>query len=291
MTTPDLPAVRVLTLNLNFDPESLDQRLPAAAHDIAAAAPDVVCLQEVAPLSDGTDAAEALAQMVGMSVVARADHLPHPISGVHSVVILSTLPTTADAAVLELPQDLHHTRRVTAVPLRAPSGRRVLVVTAHLAWGGDREPARVAEAVLVDEWATHLASSLLDERHDFVVFTGDFNARPDSDTLRFLTGRSGVAGRGTYWVDAWETVGEGDGHTQVPANPWVARTARLVGIPRPDMLPSRRIDYVMVRGWAHGRPGSPLAAQVVATEPAGPHHVVASDHYGLLVDLWDPALS
>lgn len=123
------------------------------------------------------------------------------------------------------------------------------------------------------------------------VLAGDFNATPASSTVRYLKGLQALEQDSTYWVDAWETAGDGGpGWTFEPDNPWVIATERLVGITGSGMQPARRIYYVLVRGWAHGRPGSPLSARRVCDTPAGPAQVLPSDHYGVLADLWDPPL-
>jgi endonuclease/exonuclease/phosphatase family metal-dependent hydrolase len=56
-------------------------------------------------------------------------------------------------------------------------------------------------------------------RHDPVVVCGDFNAGPDSDELRMLTGRSETAAPGLVFYDAWELAGDGS-----PGYTWSNRT-------------------------------------------------------------------
>jgi len=278
--------VRVLTLNINCDTRGLAERLAAAAADITAAAPDVVCLQEVLFPDDGPDTAAQLSALCGLAVVARARHDLHSRGFVNGLAVLSALPGGARHALV-LPDTQDYVRRALAVELTAPSGRPLVVATAHLAWGGHRAPQRLAEASRIDAWCAELGVG----PGVVTVLTGDFNASPDSCAVRFLTGREGAGGRGTYWVDAWEACGQGPGITSTPANPWVAATARFVGITEPSMIPARRQDYILVRGWAHGVPGTPLAARLCANAPNGPGNVYASDHYGVIADLWDPPLT
>jgi endonuclease/exonuclease/phosphatase family metal-dependent hydrolase len=152
-----------------------------------------------------------------------------------------------------------------------------------MAWGGHREALRARQAVQLDAWFADLEPA-----GAVTVFAGDFNATPASATVRYLTGLQPVGDASAMWVDAWDACGRGPGYTIDPDNPWVLSTQRLVQIAGTGMQPARRIDYVMVRGWAHGRPGSPLGVALACRTPAGPAAVIPSDHYGVIADLWDP---
>jgi endonuclease/exonuclease/phosphatase family metal-dependent hydrolase len=59
------------------------------------------------------------------------------------------------------------------------------------------------------------------------VLCGDFNAGPDSDGIRMLTGRSATAAPGLVFYDAWEVAGDG--------------TAGVTWSNRSRMLPSRKV--------------------------------------------------
>jgi endonuclease/exonuclease/phosphatase family metal-dependent hydrolase len=107
-----------------------------------------------------------------------------------------------------------------------------------------------------------------------VVVGGDFNADPDSDEIRMLTGRAAVAAPGLVFYDAWETAGDGTpGHTWARTNPWA----------RPVLWPDRRIDYIFSAWPRTGGAGHPVRCELLGTEPVD--GVLASDHYGLVADL------
>ena len=85
--------------------------------------------------------------------------------------------------------------------------------------GGDRGPVQFF-AVMLDyplgvsavrqaqvRQLVQLISSTTHRRHPIVV-CGDFNAGPDSDEIRLLTGRSATAEPGLVFYDAWEVAGE-----------------------------------------------------------------------------------
>lgn len=107
-------------------------------------------------------------------------------------------------------------------------------------------------------------------RHPTVV-AGDFNAPPDSDEIRMLTGRSAPGTPGVVFYDAWEIAGDGGpGYTWSNANPWA----------QPGLYPDRRFDYVLSAWPRAGGAGHPVRCEVVG---AGPRP--ASDHYAVLAEL------
>jgi endonuclease/exonuclease/phosphatase family metal-dependent hydrolase len=103
---------------------------------------------------------------------------------------------------------------------------------------------------------------------------GDFNAPPDSDEVRMLTGRTATPVPRLVFHDAWEVAGGPDlGYTWSNRNPHA----------RVDLEPDRRIDYVFV-GWPKaGGAGNVVGVQVVGQDPVG--EVVPSDHYAVLAEL------
>jgi len=110
-------------------------------------------------------------------------------------------------------------------------------------------------------------------RHPTVV-CGDFNAGPDSDELRMLTGRAATAGPGLVFYDAWEIAGDGTpGHTWSNANPLAAVA----------LYPDRRMDYVLSAWPRRGGIGHPVRCARLGVRPVGEPQL--SDHYGVLADL------
>ncbi|TDD85732.1 endonuclease/exonuclease/phosphatase family protein [Actinomadura darangshiensis] len=107
-----------------------------------------------------------------------------------------------------------------------------------------------------------------------VVVAGDFNADPDSDEIRMLTGRAAVSAPGVVFYDAWETAGDGTpGYTWSGANPWT----------EPVLWPDRRIDYVFSAWPRAGGAGHPVRCGLLGDRPVD--GVVPSDHYGVFADL------
>ena len=111
-------------------------------------------------------------------------------------------------------------------------------------------------------------------RHPVVV-CGDFNAGPDSDELRMLTGRSEVPVPGLVFYDAWEIGGDGTpGHTWSNRNPLAA----------PALYPDRRIDHILSAWPRAGGVGNPTHCALLGVTPTSDDPQL-SDHYGLMADL------
>lgn len=106
------------------------------------------------------------------------------------------------------------------------------------------------------------------------VVCGDFNADPDSDEIRMLTGQVEVEVPGLVFYDAWRTAGgDGSGHTWSNDNPWAA----------PVLWPDRRIDYIFAAHPRRGGAGHPTDCRLIGNEPVD--GVFPSDHYGVVADL------
>jgi endonuclease/exonuclease/phosphatase family metal-dependent hydrolase len=106
------------------------------------------------------------------------------------------------------------------------------------------------------------------------VVAGDFNAEPDSNAVRYLSGLASLDGTSVYLQDAWRLAGDGgSGITWSNRNPHAAL----------DQEPDRRIDYIFSGFRGRGGGGRPVECRVVADEPAG--GIWPSDHFGLLAVL------
>lgn len=252
---------------------------------------DVLLVQEVLVVGSRSSA-EVLACSSGMTVVASAASWRFSDGRVSGTAVLSRLPGRDVGPILLGSGQIGE---VAAAEIVCASGRTVLAISAHLEWG-PREHVRLAQARSIDAAAREWVAARGGEEMAPVILGGDLNCYPDADTVRFLTGRGVSDGEATLWLDAWDVVGEGPGFTSRPGtNPLIAQTAHRLAslkgsrnaILDPSLLPDRRLDYVFVRDWAHGRAGCPLSARVEAFDPSGGAKVV-SDHERLVVDLWDP---
>jgi endonuclease/exonuclease/phosphatase family metal-dependent hydrolase len=106
------------------------------------------------------------------------------------------------------------------------------------------------------------------------VLCGDFNAGPESDEMRMLTGDAASAAPGLVFYDAWEMAGDGSaGWTWSNANP----------LARVGLYPDRRMDYVLSAWPRAGGVGHPVRCGLLGVRPED--ELQLSDHYGVVADL------
>jgi endonuclease/exonuclease/phosphatase family metal-dependent hydrolase len=118
---------------------------------------------------------------------------------------------------------------------------------------------------------------LVAERGRHVVVAGDFDATPDSASLRFWRGRQGLGDTSVCYRDAWEHIhGDEPGHTFTPETPLIAEGTW-------PLDRGRRIDYVLVRCAEHGPSLDITACARTFDQPVD--GVWGSDHFGVVADL------
>jgi endonuclease/exonuclease/phosphatase family metal-dependent hydrolase len=172
-------------------------------------------------------------------------------------------------------------------PISSRSGRTFGAVRVEYAEvSGPRGPIRVY-GVVMDAWwfdesraRQDAVRNLLayvhesqDERIPLVV-CGDFNADPESDEIRMLSGRTTAPVPGLSFYDAWEVAGPADaGFTWSNANPWATQL----------LWPDRRIDYIFSAAPRRGGAGHPLGATLLGSHPVDGTY--PSDHYGVQADV------
>lgn len=257
----------VLSWNLWWRFGPWEERLPAIIDTIRRLDPDLAGLQEVW-VADGTSSAHRIADALGYHVSVEHRLV---LDGVgFGNAVLSRWPITGtQTAPLSADQvDRDEERLVLAADVEAPAGPLQLFST-HLNWRHDHGAARQQQ---VREVCALVASKR--PRSYPAIVCGDFNAEPDSDEIRMMTGKAAVPSPGTVFVDTWAATNPaGEGSTWSNANPFAAEAFEH----------DRRIDYVFA-GWRRpdGR-GQPLRCRVVGDQPVG--GVWPSDHFGVLAEL------
>jgi endonuclease/exonuclease/phosphatase family metal-dependent hydrolase len=276
--------VRVVTLNLWCEPEERRERHRVAGRLFATLGVDVALVQEV-PSGSFRDTLDVLASTSGLEVASVS-----PETGGNRNAVLTRLPFEESPSlrytVPESPWDVF----AATTLLRMQSGRRLLAVSTHLSWGGLLEHRRLLQASALDA----AVSRLLDDSRAPALMGGDMNTTPGSSTIRHLTGLEPFEGRTAQWVDAFAAAGLGSGVSSTGRNRWARRTAETHGFLDASGLPDRRIDYLLVRGYVHGRPFAPLRCFSVDPEllPSlvPDAQFPPSDHDPVVADLWDPPL-
>jgi endonuclease/exonuclease/phosphatase family metal-dependent hydrolase len=259
--------LRCLTLNLwGFEPP-LERRMALVADALGRLAPDVVGLQEVREAPGTPNQAEVLAAGAGY----RFAFAPAiEFGGGHEGLALLSRHPIAEHAVLELPHAEPGERRVLlSARLTTPTGE-LWVHTTHLNYRLQHGRQREDQVLAIDASLTARAGVPQ-------ILMGDFNARPQSDEIRFLRGLVTLGGRRTYYQDAWERLHPGEaGWTWSSANPYTRSLAFLE--------PDRRLDYVFVTPERRDGRGRIHDCRIVLAEPA-PDGVLASDHFGVLAEV------
>jgi endonuclease/exonuclease/phosphatase family metal-dependent hydrolase len=260
--------LRVMSWNLWWQFGPWEERLPAIAATLAAVDADVVALQEVWQDGDRNEAAELAAGLGFEHVYASRLDLNGVLMG---NAVLSRWPIAShDSQQLPAPPDANELRTVVRADVDGPRGR-LQIFSTHLNWRFDQSNVRQQQVTAI---AKFVHESPL--RTYPPVLCGDFNAVPDSDEIRMLTGRMRLPVPKLVFHDSWEAAierADGPGFTWSNDNPFA----------KEDLEPNRRIDYVFV-GWPKSEgAGHVLRSEVVGTEPVD--GCQPSDHYGVMAEL------
>jgi endonuclease/exonuclease/phosphatase family metal-dependent hydrolase len=255
----------VLTLNLWNRADPWEQRLVVIRETLARLRPDLVTLQEVVHMPEhGFDQAALVAEGSGYHRAHAEVPGPMPFGN----ALLSRWPIDY-RDVVRLP-DLGSGENRCALYTRVASPWGTLpVVTTHLNWKPRHGHIRIAQVRAI----TARIAALHDELDLPVVLTGDFNAEPESDEIRYLRGYTGLGEACVYYNDCFAAAGVGTGHTFVRRNP-NARLARE---------PDRRLDYIFVAGPDDQLRGVPLSCALCFDEAVD--GVWASDHFGVWAEI------
>jgi len=259
-------ALRVVTLNLWNEQGPHEKRLRLAADGLRALSPDLVALQEVRQREGIANQAATLAQALSMR------HVFAPAAqwggGDEGLAWLSRHPIVWSLAEpLPAPGE---GRAVLGARIQSPAGE-LLAVTTHLSYRLHDGLWRERQVLEVDAFCRRFAGDSM------TVLCGDFNAVADCDEIRFLRGRATLAGRRTYWQDAFERMhGRADGYTWAVRNRYTAVLKHLE--------PDRRIDYAWISPVRRDGSGTVLACEIVLDQP-DTQGVWPSDHFGVLCDV------
>ena len=261
--------LRVLTLNVWNDSGPFEARAARIRDWIARLAPDLIAFQEVLQ-SPERDLARELAGAAGYQLAfAQAGNFWKSPGVAFGNAIASRWPI-AKSDVLPLPDKGDgETRCALLTHVESPFGPLVFACT-HLNWKFHHGAVRERQVVALADWVRGQRV----HRGFPAIIAGDFNAEPDSDEIRYMTGRHSIDGRSVYWNDAWLVAGrDSDGIT------WSNRNAYA----RLALEPDRRIDYVFVDYPLRDGRGRVEACRVACNdERAG---IWPSDHFGVVVDL------
>jgi endonuclease/exonuclease/phosphatase family metal-dependent hydrolase len=262
----------------------LDRRLALASRQLAALAPDVVCLQEVRPLDGrhGRTTADVIGDSLGMRVVHEPSMRwddgafgPGTPGGVEGLAILSRAAVLESRSLILPEARPTETRQLLSARLDVAGG--IWVHTTHLHYRLDDGLAREAQVVAIDEAIRRCGRAATDAPQ---ILCGDMNATPDSDEMRFLRGLHTLAGRRTHWQDAWIRM-----HGDAPGLTWCSENEHTRPLRSLDI--DRRIDFVYVTSRKKDGRGTITSCEVVLAERdgTGADAICASDHYAVCADV------
>jgi endonuclease/exonuclease/phosphatase family metal-dependent hydrolase len=262
--------LRCLTLNLWGAEPPLEGRMAVIAEGLRALAPEVVALQEVLDVPGlVSNTAEGLARATGYNwLFAPATAFR---GGYEGLAILSRLPITAHET-RELPQATALERRILlSACLEIGGGRSLWVHDTHLNYRLQHGREREDQVMAIDAAVAAHVESVPQ------ILMGDFNARPESDEIRWLCGLVTLQGRRTLYQDAWGLRRPNEpGWTWASANPNTAALAFL--------QPDRRLDYIFVTPERRDGRGRVHGCRLVFDQPSA-DGIFASDHFGVLAEV------
>lgn len=278
-----MSVLRVATINVWNKSGPWPSRLPLIRRELERLQPEIVGLQEVlrfrpdldpaAPLTPQNDQLTEIAQGLGFELAyAVASDWGNGLKFGNAV--LSRYPI-ATQQTFQLPGlESGESRSLLYAECVTPYGSLPVFVT-HLNWKFHHGAVRQQQVAFIAERVRELAP--IDGGALPPVLMGDFNAAPDADEIRFLTGLCALNGKTVYFADAWVYAGSGPGYTFDRSNEYAAKGRE----------PPRRIDYIFVRGPDRQFRGEPLRAELAfhASEPGAAGPVWPSDHFGLFADL------
>jgi endonuclease/exonuclease/phosphatase family metal-dependent hydrolase len=278
-----MSVLRVATINVWNKSGPWLSRLPLIRRELERLEPEIVGLQEVlrfrsdtatdAPLTVHNDQLTEIADGLGYQLAySVASDYGHGLKFGNAV--LSRHPIVAEQS-FQLPgSESGETRSLLYVLCQTPHGSLPVFVT-HLNWKFHQGSIRQRQVVFISDRVAELAPIAGPQLPP--VLLGDFNAAPEADEIRFLTGLCALEQKTVYFADAWAFAGEGPGYTYDRANHYAAKARE----------PSRRIDYIFVRGPDRQFRGEPLRAALAfnSAEQGGSEPVWPSDHFGVVADL------
>lgn len=258
--------VRVVTWNVWGRYGQWQEREAAIEDALSAVSPDIVCLVE-SWSSTKTTQAEQVARRLGLKHQLFVGDFEQE-DWVSGMGLVSRWPLSIIERRLLRGEDDSGVGEVLATTIEGERGR-IQFFAVMLDYPLDASRVRQEQVRQLAE----LVSEATRRRHPIVI-CGDFNAGPDSDELRMLTGLSTTAAPGLVFYDAWEMAGNGTaGFTWSNRNPLAAVA----------MYPNRRFDYVLSAWPRLGAVGHPTHCELLGVVPSD--ELQLSDHYGVLADL------
>ena len=255
--------LRIITWNVWGLYGPFREREAAIVATLQDARPDIIVLTESWAKGDDSQCAR-LAGPLGLphhtfsGVAAQEDE-----TALSGVAVMSRWPIQRESSLT------FGSARVQFAEISGPRGPIQVYGLVMDAWWFDESQARQDA---VRELLTHVNEA--QDKQAPLIVCGDFNADPDSDEIRMLTGRIAAPVPGLSFYDAWEVAGPPiAGHTWSNDNPWATQL----------LWPNRRIDYIFSAAPRPGGAGHAVHTALLGTSPV--NDVYPSDHYAVQSNL------
>ncbi|MDA1143312.1 MAG: endonuclease/exonuclease/phosphatase family protein [Planctomycetota bacterium] len=258
--------------------ESCDKRNALIREGISELSPDLMAFQE-AGYADGRHQVAEILDGMGYRILHQFEVGDAHGNNANCIACRWPFELVEMISLQVTPQAKNYPYAAIAVRVNAPEPvGPILFVNSKPSWELNREYERELQAVEL--------AKLLERHRDRQAFpavvAGDFDATPDSASIRFLTGRQSLAGICTHLLDAWAQAGDGSaGHTWTYENDF-AHSIIKRAIRQPNH--ARRIDYVFL-GSPHdyGKHAQFRECRVVLNRPQD--GIWPSDHYAVYAEI------
>lgn len=277
---PQDQRLRVATLNLSSNTAFYKDRVKAVIHEASKKSVDVLLLQEIAQTEK--DTIRNLTQQAGYEYfhISSAITPRQPGAVGSGTGIFSRYPLT-NSDEMNLTAMAGATKGAYATVTF--NGHHILLMSVHLLRGAENGYIRLKQATLIEETAVRLA-------HDKgrAVIGGTLNDIPDGDSVRYFKGRKASNEiKSAFWIDATEGSKIEDAPTSRYNSILGREAAENSSIQFPELIPERKVDYLLTRGWVYGTVGMPLDPELFGISHSK-EGLGVSDHYGVLADFWFP---
>ena len=257
--------IKILSWNLWWKFENYLERQELIFSELLELQPDILCLQEVWAEKDESQA-EKIASLLnynyiygksfeidevgfGNAVISR-----YPINE-HTIHYMPTKPDFDEKRLL-----LHAKIKYNDLDLN--------VMCTHLNYKYEHQNIREDQVQFILEYISKLKKTKFP-----IILCGDFNADPNSDEIRLITGHRKPINQ-TVLRDAWVITNPYDqGFTWSNKNTYAKKTLEF----------DRRIDYIFVGRAGKNGIGQPIKSVLVGNNEK--NNIFPSDHFGIITHL------
>jgi endonuclease/exonuclease/phosphatase family metal-dependent hydrolase len=202
-------SLKVMTMNIKEGGQYAAYSTEAFAECISTYSPDIVVLQEVDRFTTRAGNKDILAELgAALGMFPFYGKAMDYKGGAFGNGILSKYPFYTAHNIVSKPEGASENRTCTWIDLLLPGERKLRIAVTHL----DVK----SEQVRIQTLATINQSIITDEFP--VLLMGDFNAKPDSDAMKYARNK-------------WQDIGAGTGNT-IPATGPTSRIDYIMGYPK-----------------------------------------------------------